>query len=123
MPRKAAAPADAIPVEPRRSSRIKDQPKAEVPAKKAPAKPRQKKTNAATEAADGDVPMTNGDDKSKDTEKPKSTGKKRTAAEREAEEATASAPVNGTAEEPKPEAAADGEKPASKRVCCPRVYA
>lgn len=45
MPRKAAAPADG---EPRRSTRIKDQPKPDPP-KKAPAKPKAKK-------ADGEAP-------------------------------------------------------------------
>lgn len=47
MPRKAAAPADGS-SEPRRSTRIKDQPKPDPP-KKAPAKPKAKKE-------DGDAP-------------------------------------------------------------------
>jgi hypothetical protein len=44
MPRKAAPPPEGTEVpEPRRSSRIKEQPKPEPPVKKAPAKPRSKK--------------------------------------------------------------------------------
>lgn len=95
MPRKAtAASADpsAPAPEPRRSSRIKDLPKAESAPKKAPAKPRAKKADREkqeAEAADKE-------------EKPKSArGKKR----KEPEPAEA----NGA-----PETA--GDKPATKKV-------
>lgn len=113
MPRKAAAPADATFAEPRRSSRIKDQPKVELPTKKALAKPRAKKTKASAEPAEGDAAApTNGDEKEDAAvEKPKSTkGKKRTASEKDAEEAKADA--NGA--EAKTEE--EGVKPPSKRV-------
>lgn len=77
MPRKAAATTETN-AEPRRSSRIKEQPKPEPAPKKAPAKPRTKKVKEP--AAEGE-------------EKPKSTkGRKRTAAEKDAEDGAA---VNG----------------------------
>ena len=77
MPRKAAATTETT-AEPRRSSRIKEQPKPEPAPKKAPAKPRTKKVKEP--AAEGE-------------EKPKSTkGRKRTAAEKDAEDGAA---VNG----------------------------
>ena len=79
MPRKAAATTDSA-GEPRRSARIKDQPKPEPAPKKAPAKPRSKKPKAdvAEDAAD----------KAPKEDKPKSArGKKRTADEAKAEDA------------------------------------
>ena len=93
MPRKAATAGDAA-VEPRRSSRIKDQPKPDPPApKKAPAKPRTKKVKEP--AAEGE-------------EKPKSTkGRKRTAAEKDAEDG---------------EAAVNGDEPPAKKVRVPLSY-
>jgi hypothetical protein len=65
MPRKAAAAAGTATDagEPRRSSRIKDQPKPEPVVKKAPAKPRAKKVDK--------------EDKADKDEKPKSRGRKR----------------------------------------------
>ena len=111
MPRKAAAATTDTPAEPRRSSRIKEQPKAEPAPKKAPAKPRGKKAKAAeAEAApEGDA------EKAEEAvaEKPKSAkGKKRKADEGDTEAAPAE--TNGV-EAPKD----DAEKaPPSKRVCC-----
>ncbi|CCM01775.1 uncharacterized protein FIBRA_03842 [Fibroporia radiculosa] len=98
MPRKAAPSSDAS-TEPRRSTRIKEQPKPESIVKKVPAKPRGKKAKTAEEA-----------EVLQDVEdKPKSTrGKKRTASDVEAEEGVV---ANGnTAEEPP----AKRVKPASK---------
>ena len=86
MPRKAA-PSTETAAEPRRSARIKDQPKPEPAPKKAPAKPRSKKVKEP--AAEGE-------------EKPKSTkGRKRTATEKDAEDG---AP------------AVNGEEPPAKKV-------
>lgn len=106
MPRKAAAPAADASAEPRRSARIKEQPKSEPVPKKTPTKPRGRKPKAAAAAE--------GEEKEKPVEaapaeKPKSTkGKKRTAAEKDAEE-EAAAP-NGKATD-------EGEKPPpSKKV-------
>jgi len=88
MPRKAAASTeivDAGAAEPRRSSRIKDQPKAEVeaPVKKAPAKPKTKKAEKEG-GAEGDV-----------AEKPKSTkGRKRKADELNGDEGEAEKPAS-----------------------------
>jgi hypothetical protein len=86
MPRKAAAPVDESveASEPRRSSRIKDQPKPE-PVEKKPTKPRAKK-------ADKEV-------KEDGAEKPKSSrGKKRKAEDAPADEA----PVGDDTEKPPP---------------------
>ena len=76
--------------EPRRSSRIKDQVKPGPPSKKAPTKPRSRKPKPAE--AEGDT----GED-----EKPKSParGKKRTAAEKDADN-TPPPPVNGDDTQP-----------------------
>ena len=107
MPRKAAAVtnADGTVPEPRRSSRIKDQPKAEPAPKKAPAKPRVKKAAAADkekEKAEG------GDAAAKDAEKPKpARGRKRRADEE----------VNGA------EGSGDAsDAPAAKKVCFSRFF-
>lgn len=103
MPRKAAQPATDGSSEPRRSARIKEQPKAEPAPKKAPAKPRGRKpkTPAAAEGEDKEKKEKPAEDTP--AEKPKSTkGKKRTAAEKDAEEAVAA--PNGAA-------ADEGEKP------------
>ncbi len=83
MARKGA-PATADAGEPRRSSRIKDQAKPEPPPKRAPAKPRSRKPKTVEEEGDAG-----------EKEKPKSTarGKKRTAAEKDAEHTPP--PVNG----------------------------
>ena len=86
MVRKANAGA----TEPRRSSRIKDQGKPELPQpKKTPAKPRSKKPKATAEEGDAS-----------NKEKPKSAprGKKRTSAEKEAEHPEPA--VNGDAAPP-----------------------
>jgi hypothetical protein len=80
MVRKANADA----AEPRRSSRIKDQGKPDPPPKKAPSKPRSKKPKATAEE---------GEASSKEKPKPASRGKKRAAAEKEAEYAQPA--VNG----------------------------
>jgi hypothetical protein len=106
MPRKAAAPSssDAL-AEPRRSSRIKDQPKVDAPPKKA-AKPRAKKAKPADEKDGGaDEPA----DEPAEAPKPKSArGKKRTSTDKEAEE---------LAEPPaEPPAAQAEEAPPSKKV-------
>jgi hypothetical protein len=87
MARKGA-PIAADAGEPRRSSRIKDQAKPEPPQKKAPAKPRSRKPKTVEE---GDAA---------EKEKPKSTarGKKRTAAEKDAEHIPP--PVNGEDAQP-----------------------
>lgn len=105
MPRKAAAAtnADGSVPEPRRSTRIKDQPKAEPAPKKASAKPRAKKAAPADkekEKAEGDA--------AKDAEKPKAArGRKRKADEE----------VNGA--EGSGEAS---EAPAAKKVCFSRFF-
>ena len=89
MPRKAAASSESA-APPRRSSRIKDQPKPEAPPPKAPAKPRTKKVKEP--AAEGE-------------EKPKATkGRKRTATEKDAEDG---------------EPAANGDEPPAKKVRLP----
>lgn len=111
MPRKAAVSAADSGAEPRRSSRIKDLPKAEPAVKKTAAKPRGKKAKAA-EAE----PPAEGEEATQEepvAEKPKSSkGKKRTTSDRDAEEAAAEG-ANG-AETAKDE----GDKPPpSKRVC------
>lgn len=97
MPRKAAAaPATDTPSEPRRSSRIKEQPRADPP-KKAP-KPRAKKAKPAEAKAD----ETTADVKTEP--KPKSArGRKRPAADKDAEAGDAAVPD-------------DAEKPPSKKV-------
>lgn len=98
MPRKAAAPAFTDATEPRRSSRIKEQPKAEALPKKT-AKPRAKKVKPAEEKEDELVEETT------DAVKPKSArGKKRTVTDKVAEE---------PAEAP---AAQEEEAPPSKKV-------
>ena len=83
MARKGAA-TTANAGEPRRSSRIKDQPKPDLPPKKAPTKPRTRKPKATGEEGD-----------TGNKEKPKSAagGKKRTATEKDAEDAQPA--VNG----------------------------
>jgi len=93
MPRKAAATTDGA--EPRRSSRIKDLPKPDLP-KKAPAKPRVKK-------ADGEAPK---------------RGKKRAAEEPNGAEPAAkkTKPASKAASKPTSKAAA---KPASKASAKP----
>lgn len=93
MPRKAAAAAGesgAPASEPRRSSRIKEQPKPEPVVKRAPAKPRVKKADKEKQEGEADK-----------EEKPKSArGKKRKEAEvTEATEANGAAP-GGEGEEP-----------------------
>jgi hypothetical protein len=93
MPRKAAA-APAEPGEPRRSSRIKEQPKPQV-TKKAPAKPRTKRGAAPKVALETEEQPAEGEPAAA---KPKSArGKKRTPEE-----------VNGPEDE--------AEKPPSKKV-------
>ena len=95
MPRKAAAAATDTRAEPRRSSRIKEQPKPDPP-KKAPSKPRAKKAAAKVAPAAEDEP----EEGETAAPKPKSSrGKKRTTEE-----------VNGPGEE--------AEKPPSKKVGC-----
>lgn len=105
MPRKAAAVtnADGTVPEPRRSSRIKEQPKAELAPKKAPAKPRVKKAPADKEKAKAE-----GGDAAKDAEKPKAArGRKRKADEG----------VNGA------EGSGDAsDAPAAKKVCFSRFF-
>ncbi|KAI9441313.1 AhpC-TSA-domain-containing protein [Lactarius indigo] len=83
MARKGA-PATADSGEPRRSSRIKDQAKPEPPSKRAPAKPRSRKPKTTED--EGEVV---------EKEKPKSAtrGKKRTAAEKDADHTPP--PANG----------------------------
>jgi hypothetical protein len=90
MPRKAAAPAELVD-EPRRSTRIKDQPKPAAPvSEKAPAKPKAKKADK--------------DDEGTTEEKPKSTkGRKRKADEANGDDAEKD----------------ETEKPASKKVSTP----
>ena len=92
MARKGAAAANAG--EPRRSSRIKDQPKPDPPPKKAQAKPRARKPKATGEEGDAG-----------NKEKPKSAagGKKRTATEKDAEDSQPA--VNG-----------EGASPPAKKV-------
>jgi hypothetical protein len=82
MARKGAAAAINA-GEPRRSSRIKDQPKPDPPSKKAPAKPRTRKPKATGEGDAGD----------KEKYKSAAGGKKRTAAEKDTEDAQPA--VNG----------------------------
>jgi hypothetical protein len=90
----AAADGETTTTEPRRSSRIKDQPKP-APVEKKPAKPRAKKPKAEGDAA------------AADGEAPKKGGKKRKADE-----------ANGTAEGEKEEAKKEEEEePAAKKVC------
>jgi len=86
--------------EPRRSSRIKDQAKPDPPPKRTPAKSRARKPKPAAE--DGDA---------NNKEKPKSatSGKKRTASEKEAEYAQPA--VNGD----------DSPPPAKKVDLCPYI--
>lgn len=105
MPRKAAANPDAPEVVPRRSTRIKEQPKVTSPPpapKKAPAKPRAKKVK---DAVTGEIDELAGDVEEKVTKKPAAgRGKKRTAAEAEgdaaaAPEEKAAATTNGAADE------------------------
>ena len=92
MARKGAA-ATAHASEPRRSSRIKDQPKPDPLPKKAPTKPRARKPKATGEEGTAG-----------NKEKPKSAGgKKRTATEKDAEDAQPA--VNG-----------DDAPPPAKRV-------
>jgi hypothetical protein len=83
MARKGAA-ATTNAGEPRRSSRIKDQPKPDPPPKKTPAKPRSRKPKATGEVGDAG-----------NKEKPKSAAgsKKRTATEKDGEDAQPA--VNG----------------------------
>lgn len=71
MPRKVSA-TSAEGVEPRRSTRIKDQPKPDPPAKKAPVKPRAKKTKSEGDDVEAAQPA---------------RGKKRSAAEMDADDA------------------------------------
>lgn len=95
MPRKAAPNPDAPEVTPRRSTRIKEQPKAAPPppAKKTPAKPRAKKVK---DAVTGEIDELAGDVEEKVTKKPAAgRGKKRTAAEAEVD--AAPAPAEGPA--------------------------
>ena len=73
MPRKSAAATEG---EPRRSTRIKDQPKPAAPAKKAPAKPRAKKAAAKAKAGQEEEEESAGEAKAK-----AGRGKKRSAAE------------------------------------------
>jgi len=102
MPRKAAAPASSDALEPRRSSRIKEQPKAEAPPKKA-AKPRAKKVKPADEK-DGEAKESA--DEPAEAPKPKSArGKKRSVTDKDAEEPA------------EPPAAEAEEAPPSKKVC------
>ena len=109
MPRKAAAPSAYASAEPRRSSRIKEQPKAEAPPKKA-AKPRAKKVKPADEKEGEDKDSA---EETVEATKPKSTkGRKRTTTDKEAEE-----PAEPTAEPPtEPPAAQAEEAPPSKKV-------
>jgi len=111
MARKGAA-ATTGSGEPRRSSRIKDQAKPDPPPKKTLAKPRARKPKATGEEGDAG-----------NKEKPKSAarGKKRTAAEKEAEYAEPA--VNGEdapppAKKAKPDSDA-AAKPASKSAAKP----
>jgi hypothetical protein len=101
MPRKAAAAEGGAESEPRRSSRIKDLPKApEAAPKKAPAKPRAKEPKDK-DAADGEK-----------KEKPKRGRKRKEPAADEKEEA------NGDAAEGDEAAAEEeGAEPAAKKVC------
>lgn len=93
MPRKSATTATDGSAEPRRSARIKDQPKPTVSSKKAPAKPRARKTKANEQPVEDAA------------EEPKPTkGRKRAASEVEAEDAA----LNGASD-------VDGPPPA-KRV-------
>lgn len=102
MPRKAAAPASSDVLEPRRSSRIKEQPKVEAPPKKA-AKPRAKKAKPADEK-DGEAKESA--DEPAEAPKPKSArGKKRSVSDKDAEEPA------------EPPAAEAEEAPPSKKVC------
>ncbi|KAH7890563.1 hypothetical protein F5I97DRAFT_47192 [Phlebopus sp. FC_14] len=113
MPRKAApAPASTdAPAEPRRSSRIKEQPKPEKPSKRAPAKPRAKKAKPVEEK-EGEA-QDDGEEV-----KPKSTrGKKRTSPEKDAEGATEPAAVEEEA--PPAKKAKPDSKPASKAASKP----
>lgn len=111
MPRKAAAPVSTdAQAEPRRSSRIKDQPKGEAPPKKA-SKPRTKKAKPVEEkVVEDEEPAA---EEPTETTKPKSAkGRKRTAADKEAEEPAADPPT------PTPAPAAQTEDaPPSKKVC------
>lgn len=121
MPRKAAPNPDAPEVVPRRSSRIKEQPKVTPPPpapKKAPAKPRAKKVK---DAVTGEIDELAGDVEEKVTAKKPaaSRGKKRTAAEAEGDAAAApeektAATTNGTADK-------DAE-PAAKKVSISVIY-
>jgi hypothetical protein len=101
MPRKAAAAGEpgGSALEPRRSSRIKDQPKQDQVVKKAPAKPRAKKGDKEKQEGEADK-----------GEKPKSSrGKKRKEPE--------TTETNGAA----PEAEAEGGEPPAKKVRAPRA--
>ncbi len=103
MPRKAAPKADAANADgelaPRRSSRIKEQPKAEAPKKAT--KPRGKKGAVTKAGADGEGAA----------KPPAARGRKRKVDEKEGEEgADAAAETNGDAEAPT-------DEPAAKKVC------
>jgi hypothetical protein len=111
MPRKAAAASTEATAEPRRSSRIKDQPKAEPVTKKAPAKPRAKKAKAAEAEAAPEADADRAEEPA--AEKPKSSrGQKRKADGEDAEQAAAE--VNGT-DAPTEE----GENPPPSKKACP----
>lgn len=108
MPRKAAPPHSTdAPAEPRRSSRIKEQPKAEAPPKKA-AKPRAKKVKPVDEKEDEAKESL---DEIVEDSKPKSArGRKRTAVDKDAEK-----PAE-PAEPAEPAAAEEEDAPPSKKV-------
>lgn len=101
MPRKATAAYTDAPAEPRRSSRIKEQPKPEAAPKKA-TKPRAKRTDKEKQEVE------KAEDKEKE-DKPKPTkGRKRKAAEE----------PNGVQADAEAEAkGAEGEEPAAKKAC------
>ena len=100
MPRKAAAAYTDAPAEPRRSSRIKEQPKPE-PAPKKATKPRAKRTDKEKQEAE------KAEDKEKEDKPKPAKGRKRKAADE----------PNGVQAEAGAEAkGADDEEPAAKKV-------